>query len=188
MEKDNINNLGESIDNIKQKIEGENTETITPPQNESKEQGEAVLGVTGGDKDKDNSNNSGEIVENYRNPDGTFKAGHPKLGGKELGTNNFATDWDEVVDEIAKENNITKSQARKRLLKVAYKHANEGNFSFYKDIHDRLYGKAKETIKVEGEPIDKIEVEIITRKDEIIKNAGDDSLSEEPPSQDEAGS
>jgi hypothetical protein len=43
MEKDNINNLGENLDNIKQKIEGENTETITPPQNESKEQGGAVL-------------------------------------------------------------------------------------------------------------------------------------------------
>jgi len=90
--------------------------------------------------------NSGNIVDNHRNPDGTFKEGHPKLGGKQIGTRDFATDFDEVVEEIAEENGITKSQARKHLLKVAYKQSKDGNYSFYKDIHDRIYGQAKQVI------------------------------------------
>lgn len=86
------------------------------------------------------TNNGGESVD--RNPDGTFKDGHKKLGGKEKGTRDFSTDFDEAVEEIAKENKMTKSEVRKLLLKVAYKNAKEGNYSFYKDIHDRLYGTA----------------------------------------------
>ena len=63
--------------------------------------------------------------------------------GKPRGTNNFETDFDEAVDEIAKDNGMTRSEARKLLLKVAYKNAKEGNYSFYKDIHDRIYCKIR---------------------------------------------
>jgi hypothetical protein len=63
------------------------------------------------------------------------------LKGRSKGTRDFATDFDEVVEEIAKEEGITKSQARKDLLKVAYKHAKTGDYNFYRDIHDRVYGK-----------------------------------------------
>lgn len=62
--------------------------------------------------------------------------------GRPKGSNNFETDFDEAVEEIAKENNMTRSECRKLLLKVAFKNAKEGNYSFYKDIHDRLYGQA----------------------------------------------
>lgn len=103
---------------------------------------------------EENTINSGEVVE--RNPDGTFKNGHKKLGGKELGTNNFATDFDEAVAEIAKDNNMTKSEARKLLLKVAYKNAKDGNYSFYKDIHDRIYGTAQNNVNLSGEVKTKI--------------------------------
>lgn len=73
-----------------------------------------------------------------------FVKGDPNINreGRPVGSRDFATDFDEVVEEIAEENGITKSQARKHLLKVAYKNAKEGNYSFYKDIHDRVYGQA----------------------------------------------
>jgi hypothetical protein len=96
------------------------------------------------------TNNKGEIKDELgikRDEKGRFVEGterHPDAG-KKLGTRDFATDFDEVVEEIAEENGITKSQARKHLLKVAYKNAKEGNYSFYKDIHDRVYGQAKNT-------------------------------------------
>lgn len=70
------------------------------------------------------------------------------LNGRPAGTNNFETDFDEAVDEIAKENGMTRSEARKLLLKVAFKHAKEGNYSFYKDIHDRIYGTATNKVDV----------------------------------------
>jgi hypothetical protein len=75
--------------------------------------------------------------------------------GRPKGSRDFATDFDEAVEEIAKDNNITKSEARKTLLKVAYKNAKEGNFNFYKDIHDRVYGTATNKVDVttDGEKI-----------------------------------
>jgi len=80
-----------------------------------------------------------------------FKKGHPKIGGRIAGTKNFETDFDEAVDEIAKENKMTRSEARKLLLKVAFKQAKDGNYSFYKDIHDRIYGQAKNFVEHSGE-------------------------------------
>ena len=71
--------------------------------------------------------------------------------GRPKGSNNFETDFDEAVEEIAKENGMTRSEARKLLLKVAFKNAKEGNYSFYKDIHDRIYGKPKEFLEHSGE-------------------------------------
>jgi hypothetical protein len=78
------------------------------------------------------------------------------LEGRPKGTRDFSTDFDEAVDEIAKENGMTRSQARKILLKVAYKNAKEGNYSFYKDIHDRLYGTAQNNVHLDGEMTSKI--------------------------------
>ena len=72
------------------------------------------------------------------------------LDGRPVGSRDFATDFDEAVDEIAKENNMTRSQARKLLLKVAYKNAKDGNYSFYKDIHDRIYGSATQKTDING--------------------------------------
>ncbi len=81
-------------------------------------------------------------------------SGNP--AGKPKGTKNFGTDFDEVVEEIAKLNNITFSEARKQLLKVAYVEAKKGNFNYSKDIFDRYYGKTKESVDVGGELIIKV--------------------------------
>lgn len=74
------------------------------------------------------------------------QSGNPK--GKPAGLKNFETDFDEAVEEIAKANNMTRSEARKILLKKAFAEAKEGNFNFYKDIHDRIYGKAQEKVDI----------------------------------------
>lgn len=83
--------------------------------------------------------------------------------GRPKGSRDFATDFDEVVEEIAEENGITKSQARKHLLKVAYKNAKEGNYSFYKDIHDRVYGQATQKSELKAD-VNITGVEINVRK------------------------
>jgi hypothetical protein len=107
------------------------------------------------EEDPEITQNSEKIVttSDLHDENGKFKKGHPKVGGKTLGTNDFATDFDEAVEEIAKDNGMTKSEARKLLLKVAYKNAKDGNYSFYKDIHDRIYGTAtnKTDLNVKGE-------------------------------------
>ena len=104
-------------------------------------------------------NNGEEIVQ--RNEKGQLLPGsvlNPE--GKPPGTRNFSTDFDEVVEEIAKLNKITKSEARKVLLKVAYMNAKDGNFNFWKDIHDRLYGKPENNVKVQGNLVIQIEKEL----------------------------
>ena len=72
------------------------------------------------------------------------QSGNP--AGRPLGSRNFTTDFDEAVEEIAKANGITISEARKILFKVAYSQAKDANFPFYKDIMDRYYGKALENV------------------------------------------
>jgi len=102
--------------------------------------------------------NSGNIVDEHRNPDGTFKVGHPKLGGKKLGTRNFMTDFEEVIADIAKEKGISVSDARKQVLKSGFKYTLEGSATHYKDIADRVYGKVPENLNVQAN----VDVNIIT--------------------------
>ena len=83
-----------------------------------------------------------------RDEKGRFVEGNPGGPGHPLGQRNFATDFDEVVEELAKMNNISVSEARKILLKKAYMEAKGGNFNFYRDIIDRYYGKPKENVDI----------------------------------------
>ena len=103
--------------------------------------------------------NQEQQVENKPERDelGRLLPGHTaNPNGRTKGTRDFATDFDEVVKDIAKENNLTVSDVRKVLLKQAYKQAKDGNYSFYKDIHDRVYGQAvskNEHTGKNGEPL-----------------------------------
>lgn len=76
------------------------------------------------------------------------QSGNPK--GRPLGSKNFETDFLAAVADIAEVNKITREEAMKILLKKAFAEAKEGNFSFYKDIHDRIYGKAQENVNIKG--------------------------------------
>ena len=73
-----------------------------------------------------------------------FVKNDPRINrnGRPQGHRDFNTDFDEAVDDIAKEEGITRSEARKALFKVAYHQAKAGNYNFYKDVTDRRYGTA----------------------------------------------
>lgn len=98
---------------------------------------------------------SGENQE--RNPDGTFKkgvSGNP--AGKPVGTTSFKTKWEKFIEKVATQNNMTPEEIDEQLLAVGFKKAKEGDFQFYKDIHDRVHGKAVQPTELKGN----IEVEI----------------------------
>lgn len=94
-------------------------------------------------------------TELKRDKKGLFIEGTAPGPGRTLGLNDFATDFNEAVAEIAKAKKITLSKARKILLKKAFFEAKKGNFPYYKDIHDRIYGKAQEKVDITsgGKPI-----------------------------------
>lgn len=65
-------------------------------------------------------------VDNWRNPDGTLKPGHPPMGGRPKGSEDFKTKWLRFIDKVAKSNNMTPEEIDEQLLAVGFKKAKEG--------------------------------------------------------------
>src|ERR1035437_5930951 len=90
--------------------------------------------------------------------------GRPKGSFKEK---SFIEYYDEISEDIAKENGMSVEDVKKIIYKVGYKKAKEGDYRFYKDVLDRVHGTA--TIKTDvtsgGLPIQISEV--IAKKNDI---------------------
>ena len=80
---------------------------------------------------------------------GQFVAGN-KLGGKTAGSLDFKTKWNIFIDKVAKQNNMTPNEIDEQLLAVGFKKAKEGDYAFYRDIHDRVYGKPMQRNEISG--------------------------------------
>lgn len=77
-----------------------------------------------------------------RNQDGTFIkgiSGNP--AGKPVGTLTFKTKWEEFVTKVAEQEGKTPKEIDNELFQVGLAKAKEGDYQFYKDLHDRVYGK-----------------------------------------------
>ena len=85
---------------------------------------------------------------------GRFIEGN-KLGGRTLGSLDFKTKWIAFIEKIAAQNNITTEEVDEKLLAVAYKQMQSGDYRYWKDIQDRVYGTAtqKSDIMSGGLPI-----------------------------------
>ena len=76
---------------------------------------------------------------------GQFVAGN-SLGGRTAGSLDFKTKWNIFIDKVAKQNNMTPNEIDEQLLAVGFKKAKDGDYAFYRDIHDRVYGKPQQYI------------------------------------------
>lgn len=94
-----------------------------------------------------------------RNPDGTIKSGVLNPKGKAPGTLAFKTQWFNFIEKVAKENNLKPEDIQNNLNKVGLNKAQEGDFQFYKDLHDRIYGKPVQPI--EGDVNSELTIKII---------------------------
>ncbi len=68
--------------------------------------------------------------------------------GKKAGTLDFKTKWLLFIDKVAEQNNITPEEVEEQLLAVGFKQAKDANYPFWKDIHDRIHGKAQDNLDV----------------------------------------
>lgn len=70
-----------------------------------------------------------------------FKKGNPG-GGRKLGSLDFKTKFYKMLDKIATQNGITADEVEEQILLVGYKKAKEGDYNFYRDMLDRVHGRA----------------------------------------------
>lgn len=71
--------------------------------------------------------------------------------GRPQGSLDFKTKFYKVIDKLAKQNGITAEEVEEQLLLVGYKKAKDGDYSFYRDLMDRIHGKAEQTLKVDAD-------------------------------------
>lgn len=67
----------------------------------------------------------------------------PNPNGRPLGQRNYATLYKEALLKLAKANNKTAEEIEEEMLSKALVSARGGDYRFYKDILDRLYGTAQ---------------------------------------------
>ena len=104
------------------------------------------------------------------------ESGNP--AGRPKGSLNFATKWWKFIDIIAVKNQITAEEVEQQLLKVGFERASEGDHKFWGDILDRVYGKPRQTVEVEGR-IDTREQRVPTEAEVKAANAYLKVLKEE---------
>ena len=88
------------------------------------------------------------------------QSGNPK--GRPVESLNFKTKWLIFIDKIAKQNGISVDEVDSQMLTVAYKQMQKGDYRYWKDIQDRVYGQA--TQRTESESIVNIKVELTTEQ------------------------
>lgn len=69
--------------------------------------------------------------------------------GRPKGQRNYATIYREALAKIAKAENMTADELETMLEETGIKQSLKGNFAFWKDIRDRIHGKAVERTQVE---------------------------------------
>lgn len=76
-------------------------------------------------------------------------SGNPE--GRPAGALSFSTKWFAFMERIAKENKVPVSELDHKMMTVAFKQMQEGKFPYWKDVNDRLYGQAKQSVEHSGE-------------------------------------
>jgi hypothetical protein len=95
-------------------------------------------------------NTAGGRTRGLRPP---WKKGEKVPGaGRPKGQRNYETIYNAAIAKIAKANEMTPEEFENALEQVGLKKAFKGDFQFYKNFQDRLYGKAVETqvLEVKG--------------------------------------
>ena len=105
------------------------------------------------------------------------ESGNPD--GRPKDSISFKTKWLKFIDKIAAQNNMTPSDVDEKMLEVAYKQILSGDFKFWKDIIDRLYGTPINNVDVMSDgkalpqPILQLPNEVLSdisdKQDNIVK-------------------
>lgn len=81
---------------------------------------------------------------------GQFVAGNKFGEGRQEGSENFATKWRKFIEKVAEKNGMTVDEIDEQLYATAFNQAKKGKYLFFKDIQDRLHGKAVQPLEHKG--------------------------------------
>jgi len=117
-----------------------------------------------------------------------FKEGYdPRRNykGRPKGSKDFKTKFYEFVEKVADKNDTEVKHIEEELLRTAFERARNGDFRFWKDLQDRIYGKAvrRTDLTTQGE---KITSEMEEHKQLLIKLLGEDAETETSTTDEEA--
>lgn len=103
-------------------------------------------------------------IKNIKKRGPAWKKGDPSPNpsGRPLGQKNYATLYREALVMLAKHKKKEPDEIELEMLSNAIKSARAGNYRFYKDIIDRLYGTAvqKTDLTSGGEKIEGVIVQV----------------------------
>jgi hypothetical protein len=108
------------------------------------------------------------------------QSGNPN--GRPKGSLNFKTKWEKFVSKIAAKDNLLPEDIDEKLMLVAYKKANDGDYQFYRDIHDRVYGKPLQTtdITTKGDKLTSTDSKLDLLAAELVENNKKSYEADEP--------
>ncbi|OQB06940.1 MAG: hypothetical protein BWY21_01831 [Parcubacteria group bacterium ADurb.Bin216] len=114
--------------------------------------------------EKNSVNNKVERPQNkHLKPFKKGECGNPD--GRPLGQRNYATIYREALIKLGKLNNKTPEELEEEILSMGLLNARRGDYRFYKDILDRLYGTPVSRTELTGKDgkdiINKVSIEII---------------------------
>ena len=69
--------------------------------------------------------------------------------GRQPGSENFKTIFEKALKEVAKLNKLDPDDLHAQIIAKGIQSARKGDFRFYKDLLDRLYGRPKEKIALD---------------------------------------
>lgn len=75
-------------------------------------------------------------------------SGNPE--GKPKGTLSFATKFNQAIEKLAETNQISGDELELQIVQMAIKKAREGDYQFYRDVMDRVYGRPVQTTELTG--------------------------------------
>lgn len=113
--------------------------------------------------------NKGDIAEEtgdkQEKKDTRFKPGQSgNPNGRPAGALSFSTKWRKAIEKIAEKTGTNPDDLEEQLLLVGFRKAKDGDYRFWGDIHDRVYGKPIQKQEIGGP--DGAPINIIISKDD----------------------